>query len=591
MKKIILEEINRVREIMGLSLITESTPGPKPKTFGGILYSVLANQFKDITSDIGKKRIEQEYINIGQGQNKVITRTESGGVANELERLVEKGASIGDFNNAISKYFTPEQKITLIRNIARNSSEVMDNYIVAVTQLDQQVYDKFTDKVSQGFSLAQQETKDYIKRVAEANSDLYDTKTLETIWSDIESGQFKYADEAGITVPKREEIKNKSNVDVGDEVKIKFNTTDTSFGEDIVNDIINNTVKSDTDEIVDIVIDYAKSPIYKNLRKIYPNMPEKTAKKITQEVIAQVLNKTRMALPRENKEAINLANEVWNRPSFPVSEKEEIIEKALKTVNPRYSFFSKQGLVNYLLAKDITTGKTPIWWKRWLKFAYMNLIGIVLTQVGEFVIFNRKKDWEDLPGEDDAEKISNLLGGWESLAKAALPWHSGLILTGILDGAVNLIGPDNERLFKYLGPDGVNWYQKEGDILRETPVDPAYQKEEFIQVKLKTPDKDGNTDLGVFTYDTDTNQLIQLVRGSDGKYTYNPQEKNQDDSNTSGKYKDDVDSFKEWYKGRGGEFANVDLSKAGKDANGYYVDPSFTKRFVFKNASIGFEKK
>lgn len=596
MEKIILEEINRVREIMGLSLMTESTPAPKPRTFGGLLYSVLANEFKDIRTKTGKQKIEQEYANIGKGKSRRETRQ----VADELEGWAKEVTSgrdftVEDFDKMVSKYFTPQEKITLVRNIARNSSEVMDNYIVAATQYDQKIYDEFADMISQGFSLSQQETKDYIKRLAEANSNLYDAKILETIWSDIESGQFKYADEAGITVPKREEItnnsKNKNNVDTGNEVQINFNTTDTNFGEDIVDDIISNTVESGTDEIVDIVIDYTKSPVYKNLKEIYPNMPERSAKKITQEVIAKVLNKTKMALPRENKAAIDLANEVWNRPNFPVSEKEEIIEKALKTVNPRYSFFSKQGLVNYLLAKDITTGKTPTFWKRWLKFTYMNLIGIALTQFGEFLIFNRKKDWDDFPGDSDAEKVANILGGWESFAKAALPWHSGLLFTSLFDVAVNLIGPDNERLFKYLGPNGVNWYANEGDIIRGTPTDPTYQKEEYIQVKLKTPDKDGKTDLGVFTYDTDTDQLIQLVSGSDGKYTYNPQVKKEDGSATSGKYKDDVDSFKEWYKGRGGDFANVDLSKAGKEANGYYVDPSFTKRFVFKDASIGFEKK
>ena len=57
-----------------------------------------------------------------------------------------------------------------------------------------------------------------------------------------------------------------------------------------------------------------------------------------------------------------------------------------------------------------------------------------------------------------------------------------------------------------------------------------------------------------------------------------------------GKYKDDLDSFKAWYTSRGDEY-KVDMSKAGKDSNGFYLYPESSKRYTLNSDNSGFDKK
>jgi hypothetical protein len=59
----------------------------------------------------------------------------------------------------------------------------------------------------------------------------------------------------------------------------------------------------------------------------------------------------------------------------------------------------------------------------------------------------------------------------------------------------------------------------------------------------------------------------------------------------TGAYKDELESFKTWYVSRGEEYKGADMSAAGKDDNGYYLTPESTKRYTIKPDFSGFDKK
>jgi len=59
----------------------------------------------------------------------------------------------------------------------------------------------------------------------------------------------------------------------------------------------------------------------------------------------------------------------------------------------------------------------------------------------------------------------------------------------------------------------------------------------------------------------------------------------------TGQYKDELESFKTWYKSRGGDFANADLDNAGKDKNGFYAYNDSKNRFTLNSDASAFDKK
>ena len=202
MEKRILEEINRVREIMGVKLISEQpAPKTKPRTIGGILANALVSGVQNLNADQIKKKIATEYAALGKAK----TTQEAKKVAEEIANAAKKtgGVSTKEFIEVISKHFTAEERIALVRNIARTSPEVSDKFIVAIIKDDKRVYDKFVEMVNGGKKLKDKSTKEYIEKLVNLNPKKYDVSTLEKIYSDIENGTFKYADDAGISVPNR----------------------------------------------------------------------------------------------------------------------------------------------------------------------------------------------------------------------------------------------------------------------------------------------------------------------------------------------------------------------------------------------------
>ena len=590
MEKRILEEINRVREIMGLKLISEAV-GPKPRTVGGLLLNALMGEIKGLKPKEVEKKIALEYANIGKAKTTKEAKDAAQRIKNWADEVRADRTDISKFEDVVGEYFTAAEKNALVRNIGRNSDEVLDNYITATVMFDDKAYNEFVDMVGKGETLADNSVKDYIVRLARANPNLYDVPTLERMWTDIESGQFKYADEAGISVPGRktkpEEPGFKVDAEgIKDTEGPNFNLRNTDIPEEFQNDIVSNLLEQEakpTSEL-EFKINYETNPVYKSLKKVYPGLTEEYAKKITDEIIARLLNLSKQVLPKENESLIKMANDAWTSPTMPVTKKDELIETAVNKVNPRYSPFSKQGIKNYLMARDISTGKNPAWYIRWRKFVIMNLIGITATQLGKLIFQNKYTDWNDFPGDNDAEKIAYILGGSDSIIKAILPWHSGLLITNLIDANINIINPDLERLHKYLGPKGVNWYSGEGDVTKTTPADENYKN--YAQVNLKTPDKDGDTDLGVFGFDTDENKLVQFVTGSGGKYTYNPTVSTT--PTKTGKYENTLDSLKQWLKDKG----KTKYTPTGPDSNGMYKYGESDTNYVeykFVDPNTGFK--
>lgn len=582
MKKILLEEINRVREIMGLKLISEAV-GPKPKTFGGLLYSVLANEFKDIRTKTGKQKIEQEYANIGKGKSRRETRQ----VADELEGWAKEVTSgrdftVEDFDKMVSKYFTPQEKITLVRNIARNSSEVMDNYIVAATQYDQKIYDEFADMISQGFSLAQQETKDYIKRLAEANSNLYDAKILETIWSDIESGQFKYADEAGISVPGRKTKPEEPSFKV-DAEGIK-DTDGLKIGDDIPKERAEIIIGGSDDEVTENAAEIAKTEITKYLEN---DLRFKGASIETKnKIIEQVQKNIREKYPKEfnkfeelGKQVEEIAEAAWKQKVKP-SDKEALIEKSFKELAIKFQLNINnlyRAVLNDLTLKDPRTG-VPIWnsrnsiGKRFSNYLLMNSIILGIESTIDFIDYQDENP--DKWGDDVFERFNNFYNPAKVL-RILVPLPS--VYTAILSKLVGtgIIIPDRRPPAK-------------DELIKNSSLKDAFGGAEgniVTGLASTSPDMDGKTDnddfavyvsdkqgknYGLWTYNTDTNEVEKYMDPSENAATLSST------PSTTGKYENSLESFKQWLTDK----SKTDRGAAGPDSNGIFTNGVIEYKFV-----------
>lgn len=525
MNKLIVEEINRVREIMGLSLLTESIIPPN-------FWKLFLNDISALART-GAKSIDN-ISRIPQTADKI----------RQIKRLMDGINKSSDntvkifresLNGVASKY--NKNALDLYKNIVESK---LDDAIAEeiMVLMSKKMDDTFKALLSKRLNAFNKQVEVLIFSINKISKKLDDVNLEQSVKNDLrgELGNVEILMNSLSDGPLKKSLLNQideitqklsKNTDEATD-NVPFNSSgriNDSDVEDFTSSLFNKKDEIPIDEF-----DYKKLSIYKTIKDVYPGLSYEHSEKITKEIIAKVLETVEGSLPKTKDELNNLAAELWNHPRMAPTKKDEILDSVLAEVNPRYKWYSKQGIKNYLMARDITTGKSISPMKRWLKFVKMNLILVGLTQLGDFLINHRKTDWGDMPGDSDAEKVVNLLGGLESVFKAVAPWHSGLLLLKLIDLFRNFISPDAERLFKYLGPEGVNWYSAEGDVIISKPTGQHMEDyKDYAKVDLRKADLNGNTDLGVFAYDTDTDKLIQLVTGSDGAYTYDPKNVKKDE--------------------------------------------------------------
>jgi hypothetical protein len=575
MEKILLEEINRVREIMGLKLISEAV-GPKPRTVGGILLNALIDGAGKLKPQNVAKKMESQLSASGNKEAK-----STAGLIKSLADDVKKGISKSqDFETALVKYLKPEELNFLVRNIGRNSTEVLDNYITATVMLDDKIYKKFVDMVGEGEKFADERIKDYIARTALDNPNFYDIPTLERMWTDIESGQFRYADEAGISVPGRKTKPEEPGFKV-DAEGIK-DTDELKIGDDIPKEKAEIILGDSDDQVLKSGEELAGTEITKYLDSDLRFRGASVEAK--NRIIEQVQKTIREKFPNEfkkfediGKSVEDIAEAAWKQKVKP-SDKQAIIEKSFEELRISFEFNLNNlwtAFVRDITLKDPTTG-VYIWNSRnsiAKKFKNYLIMNLVVLGIESFI------DWIDYQDENPDEWGDST---WErfytfynpaKIARVFLPLPS--VYTAIVSklAGTNFFVPNRRPPAKdELFEDGTlkKYFNAEGDIITK----PA----------STSPDMNGNTEnddfavyvsdnqgknYGLWTYNTEKNNVEIYKNPVENAASLQP-------SDTSKKYENKLDSFKQFLKDNN----KKDYGAKGPGSNGVYQNGSIDYEFV-----------
>jgi hypothetical protein len=585
MKKILLEEINRVREIMGLKLISEAV-GPKPRTVGGILLNALIDGAGKLKPQNVTRKIESQLSASG---NKDAKKTAD--LIKSLADDVKEGISKSqDFEAALVKYLDPLELNFLVRNIGKNSTEVLDNYITATVMFDDKIYKEFVDMVGKGEKLADERIKDYIERTALANPNFYDVPTLERMWSDIESGQFKYADEAGISVPGRktkpeepgfkvdvEGIKDTDGPKIGSvsdsEVKIIIGTSDDA------------AIKK-AEELIDTEI---RKYLETDLRFKGANVEKKN------EIIEQIQKTVRERFPKETEKfedigfkMENIVEEVWKQKIKP-SDKIEIINKAFDELKVKFNW-TKDNMFEWvkrdLSFRDPMTGR-PIGFREGntlnaIKRYLIWNTAILVAESGINWIMYQQEDPNDW-GADWKTRFDNYYDPVK-IARLFLPipsiWNF-LVSKGVKAvGGTSILLPDNrpvtpqelienEEIKKYFGAVG-------DIIVKKANLSPDMDGDkQFDEITTFVTDKDGKN-YGLWTYNNNTNKA-ELYRSPKENAALLPST-----PSVTVKYENSLESFKQWLTDK----SKTDRGAAGPDSNGIFTNGVIEYKFVDKTTGF-----
>lgn len=570
MEKRILEEINRVREIMGLKLISEAV-GPKPRTVGGLLLNALMGEIKGLSTKEVEKKIALEYANIGKAKTTKEAKDAAQRIKNWADEVRAGRSDISKFEDVVEEYFTAAEKNALVRNIGRNSTEVLDNYITSTVMFDDKIYNEFVDMVGKGETLADDSVKDYIVRLAKANPNFYDVPTLERMWTDIESGQFKYADEAGISVPGRKTKPEETGFKV-DAEGIK-DTEGPKIGDDIPKEKAEIIIGGSDDEAMENAEEIAKTEITKYLENDLRFKGASTETK--NKIIEQVQKNIREKYPKEfnkfeelGKQVQDIAEAAWKQKVKP-SDKEALIEKSFKELAIKFQFNINnlyRAVLNDLTLKDPVTG-VPIWnsrttfGKRFANYLLMNSIILGVESTIDFIDYQDENP--DKWGDDVFERFNNFYNPAKVL-RVLVPLPS--VYTAILSKLVGtgIITPDRrppakDELIK--NPSLKNAFGVEGNIITglastSPDMDGKTDNDDFA---VYVSDKQGKN-YGLWTYNTDTKEAEKYMDPSENAATLTST------PSTTGKYENTLESLKQWLKEKGKE----KYTPTGPHSNGMY---------------------
>lgn len=506
MEKLIKEEINRIREVMGLKLLKESIVPT------GVIKSLLS----DFATVVGKNLDDiTQMTNIGT------RRTSVAGLYNNLKNSTDQ--SVKNFVDSVDEVasFYKRDVVALLDDISTGkvADEIQDEIFTKLasktTGVDAKLVDLLPDDVASYYKQA-------------SNSYTRFENNLDGLINAYE----KDPDALQKAIDKNVEIRN-AIVDLPDgpfkqklladwDNQLKFFDDNIvkkiKGGADEAASLADEEVSRIIDEIAPIVDEtveeteqtlYSKnSPIYKSVKKMYPGISDVNLMKITESVGAKIIEASKLA--GKNDSLVKAAEEVWGSVLMTTARKEELIEKAIKISNPKVNATELQYWKNWWFGRDQSTGKSLSFWQRYQKYAQMNAIILTLN-----ILWNNKNNirnlqFDDVEGDTGIEKFWNALGGINSIIKAAVPFQLGFVGTIAADGLRSTVQPTFEQLYEKMGRGGYNWYQNIGDVERAEEVGNPIKNS--FKIILKLP-KDGKSNLGSWTYDTDKGELIQTAQG------------------------------------------------------------------------------
>jgi hypothetical protein len=506
MEKLIKEEINRIREVMGLKLLKESIVPT------GVIKSLLS----DFATVVGKNLDDiTQMTNIGT------RRTSVAGLYNSLKNSTDQ--SVKNFVDAVDEVasFYKRDVVALLDDISTGkvADEIQDEIFTKLasktTGVDAKLVDLLPDDIAS-----------YYKQVS--NSYTRFENNLDGLINAYEKDPTALQK----AIDKNVEIRNAIvNLPDGPFKQKLLNDWDNQLkffddnivkkikgGADEASSLADEEVSRIIDEIAPIVDEtveeteqtlYSKnSPIFKFIKKTYPGMNDVNLMKITESVGAKIIEASKLV--GKNDALVKAAEEVWGSALMTTARKEELIEKAIKISNPKVNPTELQYWKNWWLGRDAASGKSLSFGQRYKKFVQANAVLLALNLVYKNWDNLQNVQWDDLEGDNAAAKVWNILGMPGSLLKALAPLQLGFVGTLIYDGIRTTVEPEFDQLYEVMGPGGYGWYKNIGDVEKfedtSTPVKNSYK------IVLKTP-VDGKSDLGSWTYDSDAKKLLPTRAG------------------------------------------------------------------------------
>jgi hypothetical protein len=506
MNKLIKEEINRIREVMGLKLLNESVI--PPGTLKKLLADLIGTKLDDALDAIGRAAPDyktEETLNFIKSLRDSQDKT----VQNFVDSLDEvavteyKGMTSNLMNDLINGKLADEIEEEIFAKIASKNLN-FDKALIDKLPLPDNIKSLYK-QTSGVYTSGNMDSLKQLFNKEPKNLDIYNEMNDEI--SDrinaLENGALK-----------RDLLKNwngqleyfNKNI-VGKGVDESVPLSDDEIKKIIDN--INREFADESEEATEQTLLYSnKSPIYKTVKELYPGMKDANLMRITEEVGAKIIEANRLI--GDNQALISAAEQVWGSVRMTTARREALIEEAIKKSNPKVGMTELQYWKNWWLGRDQATGKSLSLKERYKKYVQMNAIILVLNLVynNQENILNLQLD--DLPGDTAAEKFWNVIGGEKSILKAMAPFQLGFLGFLAADWLRTTVQPEFDQLYEKMGPGGYGWYKNIGDIEKvedtNNPIKNSYK------IILKQP-KDGKSNLGSWTYDEDSKQLIQTAAG------------------------------------------------------------------------------
>ena len=506
MEKLIKEEINRIREVMGLKLLKESIVPT------GVIKSLLS----DFATVVGKN-----LDDITQMTNSGARKASVAGLYDGLKNSTDQ--SVKNFVDSVDEVASAYN-----REVADLLDEISTGKIA--DEIQDEIFTKLASKTTgvdaKLVDLLPDDIASYYKQVS--NSYTRFENNLDGLINAYEKDPTALQNAIDKNVEIRNAIvnlpdgpfKQKLLADWDNQLKffddnivkkIKGGADEAaSLADDEISRIIDEIapIADETVEETEQTLYSEYSPIYNSVKKMYPGMSDTNLMIITESVGVKIIEASK--LTGKNDALVKVAEEVWESVRTTTARKEQLIEEAIKISNPKVKPTELQYWKNWWLGRDQATGKSLSFWQRYQKFAQMNAIILGLNILWNNRNNIRNLQFDDVEGDTGIEKFWNALGGINSIIKAAVPFQLGFVGTIAADGLRSTVQPTFEQLYQKMGPGGYNWYKNIGDVERVEEVGNPIKNS--FKIILKQP-KDGKSNLGSWTYDTDTGELIQTAQG------------------------------------------------------------------------------
>lgn len=520
MNKLIKEEINRIKEVMGLKLLTEGViPSGSLKL---LLKNLLGQGFEESLNKIGSALPTEKT---GETLELIKSlRASTDETVRNLMRSVEEvairdydGLSSELFDDLINGKLSDEVEEEILQKIASKSIGI-DPRLMTVLPSNFAEKVRFINKLRNDLV-----TKD-LKKVRGTYAD---KETYQSLLNQFEKTRAEIEALPGENSLFKRELLNKFNnyTRLFDDVVSGKITKIVDEAEALSNDIPLNRIRLDDADMnrlrnSESSIQVPEGPIkdfatlkFKRFKKLSPEQQ----KDLVDQVVAETLaanNKT-IATFRSQGVALEDAQETFSNPQLGPVEKMKILRNAINKVKPSLGVGQDavDWLVNYLVGYNMKNEEW-LWtnggWKKVLYNWFLINAGFAVVEFITRGVLTKGED-PDKYGNDDIERFINRFDFVGLLLRVIpVPGLARLILSEGVQAVIESGGfrpPSSEEVLK----------QFPGASKKNVNEHPKYQD----NISLLAPRLDdsvwivrGNEDLGIWYWNLDTDKMENVLPGS-----------------------------------------------------------------------------